>query len=1620
MERLIEGTKIKKWQIISLICMLSILFMIGGYVFYRTETDIIRRSKYEEIKAIAELKIEQILNWRAERISEAEFFANDGDIKKLLLDKRNLSENQKIFEENLLSIKRNHGYKNITLLSNNFELIHTLDDSLVEKDSKTKEEIQKVFSNKIIHITDFMRAANTETIHLDLISPIFNKDRLVIGAIVFCVDPEKFLYPLLQNWPTSSKTAETFLLKDEKDSVLFLNELRYRKNTALKLKIPKSEVDVPAVQAVLGYEGIFEGKDYRGESVLSYFTPLKRTNWYMVAKVDKSEIFSELYFRAGIITAFVIILIITTSTGLFWIYHFKQRNIYRTLWEAEEEYKITLYSIGDAVITTDKKGRIKHLNPVAEELTGWREKDAKEKELELIFKIINEETREKVENPVKKVFREGLVVGLANHTLLISKDGREYPIADNGAPIKNEKGELVGVVLVFRDQTEERKSRNEIIKLNRIYALLSNTNQAIVRIKNKQELLNEICRIAVEDGKFPLAMIGNIDKDGFEISSIVKSDNNKISNIIDKGDNAIIECIKKEIFEEDKYLVINELEKKFANCINIINERRYKSAGFFAIYLDNNLTSIFCLFSTETDFFNNEEIILLEEMSADISFALDFMKSEEKRIEGQRLNELLNFTIENSVNEIYLFNAETLRFKYANQGAINNLQYTIEELQELTPLDIKPEYTRDEFVRMITPLLNHEKIVENFRTFHRRADKTDYPVEVILQLIERENEKVFLAVIQDITESQKIEIALEESKERFKMVVDNSLDAVLLTTPDGRILNVNKAGEKIFGRTEDEICRLGRNGIIDPTDPRLEEALEIRKKTGIFYGELTGLRHDGTKFPIEVSTVLFYDKEEKEKTSMVIRDISEQRIAERMLKESEERYRTLIEISPDSIFINHNYNVIYINPSGLKLFGAERADQIIGKSPLELFHPDFHDTIKNRISRMVKENVSVPAIEEKIIRLDGKVVDVEVTATPFQFGCENAIQVILRDITEKKRAADAIKESEDKYRRLAENAQDLIYRYEFLPSRRFSYVSPSALKITGYTPEEHYSDPELGLKIIHPEDKQLIKEMSTDAEIIKAPIVLRWLKKDGTVIWTEQRNHPIYNERNELIALEGIARDITSRILMQEEIKRNEEKFRNLFENHSAVKLLIDPDTGNIIDANRAASDFYGWTKDELKKMNMSQINMLNEEELMVEMNKVRNREKTHFEMKHKKADGSIRDVDVYSSKTIIEGKEYLHSIIHDITDKKLTEIQLQLLSRSVEQGPVSIFITDVNGNIEYANPKFCEVTGYSLEEIKGRNPKILKSGYHTNEFYKRMWDTLLSKNNFVCEMKNKKKNGELFWESAVVSPIINNQGTISHFIAIKEDITEKKKILEELVRAKEEAEKSDKLKSEFLAQMSHEIRTPIHIVTSSLAFIKEGIKNKIDEDDIELFENIEISAKRIIRTIDLVLNVSELQLGIYKLSFSVIDLDKSILSRIVSEYIQLAKQKNLELIYNYSSEQKNINADEYCVIQIFANLIDNAIKYTKTGKVEIIVSDYREDELAVEVRDTGIGMSKEFLEHIFEPFNQEYHGYSREYEGNGLGLALVKKYCELNNAKIEVESGKGIGSTFRVIFKNN
>lgn len=240
-----------------------------------------------------------------------------------------------------------------------------------------------------------------------------------------------------------------------------------------------------------------------------------------------------------------------------------------------------------------------------------------------------------------------------------------------------------------------------------------------------------------------------------------------------------------------------------------------------------------------------------------------------------------------------------------------------------------------------------------------------------------------------------------------------------------------------------------------------------------------------------------------------------------------------------------------------------------------------------------------------------------------------------------------------------------------------------------------------------------------------------------------------------------------------------------------------------------------------------------------------------------------------------------------------------------------------------------------------------------------------------------------------------------------------------QMLAAKEKAERADKLKTEFLAQISHEIRTPLNVIVSFATLLKEEVTGLISEDLLDGFSVINNEGKRIIRTIDLIVNMSELQVGAYEAILRPIELYSTILVKIVDEFKVLAREKGLELsLNNLAKEPLTITGDEYSIFQIFNNLVDNAIKYTPNGKIEINVYKNTEGNTEVEVKDTGIGISKEYLPNLFKPFSQEEQGYSRRYEGNGLGLALVEKYCEINNASITVESEKGHGTSFKVTFR--
>ncbi len=376
--------------------------------------------------------------------------------------------------------------------------------------------------------------------------------------------------------------------------------------------------------------------------------------------------------------------------------------------------------------------------------------------------------------------------------------------------------------------------------------------------------------------------------------------------------------------------------------------------------------------------------------------------------------------------------------------------------------------------------------------------------------------------------------------------------------------------------------------------------------------------------------------------------------------------------------------------------------------------------------------------------------------------------------------------------------------------------------------------------------------------------------------------------------------------------------------------------------------------------------------------------------------------------------------ITKDITKSREQEETFLKYLKAIEQSPISVIITNTQGLIEYVNPHFEKISGYTFEEVKYKNPKILKTNYLKDETYKELWKTISSGKEWKGEFNNKKKNGELYWELASISPIKNDEGEITHYLAVKEDITHIKCVEHELIEAKEKAEKADKLKDEFLAQMSHEIRTPINAILSFAGLLKDELEDKIEDDLKTCFAIMTRAGKRIIRTIDLILNMAEMKTGYFQPVFVEIDIDSKISEAIQYDFKQSASDKKLYLNYNYKSKSKTIIADEYTFDEIIKNLVDNAIKYTFTGGIDVNVFDFEDNKLAVEVKDTGIGISDEYIPNLFEPFSQEEQGYTRKFEGNGLGLALIKKYTDLNDAKIEVKSKKGEGTTFVVYFNKN
>ena len=482
------------------------------------------------------------------------------------------------------------------------------------------------------------------------------------------------------------------------------------------------------------------------------------------------------------------------------------------------------------------------------------------------------------------------------------------------------------------------------------------------------------------------------------------------------------------------------------------------------------------------------------------------------------------------------------------------------------------------------------------------------------------------------------------------------------------------------------------------------------------------------------------------------------------------------------------------------------------------------------------------------------------------------------------------------------------------------------------------------------------------------------------------------------------------------QLRESEEKYRFMFANNPQPMWIYDLATLRFLEINNAAVQHYGYSRQEFLAMTLIDIRPAEDHALLLkDVELTTDAYNRGGEWRHLKKSGELIFVEIVSHLITFNGVKARHVMINDITDRKNSEMQLHKLSQAVEQSPVSIILTDTKGNIDYANPKTLEITGYSWTELVGKNPKIFSSGEKPKQEYIDLWKTISSGREWRGEFHNKKKNGELFWELALVSPIINENGIITNYLAIKEDITERKQIVEDLMIAKQKAEENDQLKTAFLSNMSHEIRTPMNAV---LGFSQLLSTQNISENEKLLFsEYININGASLLKIIDDIIDISKIQSKQLTIRRKDFDLHK-LLQELEMFYSNQSIKKinndlelHVQLLYN-KEEPFIIHTDEIRLKQILNNLISNAIKYTEKGRI-IFGYDLHDNKLQLFVKDTGIGIPTKEQEYIFDRFVQYSKKYIARQEGTGLGLAISKELVFLLGGELKVDSVEDKGSKF-------
>ena len=1014
---------VSKLLISILAFLVVVVFVLVSYNYYSFSHHY-KKMVANQLKSVANLIADDLSDWRKERLADALYVQTNREFHRYV-DSYLKAPSDTVAANRLLGfvkqLQANHHY-DFFLLSKTGKVDFVEDKNKFPISSMVSSKAAECITSKKVMLIDFYQNEYNEHIFLSLLIPlnIEGYGAPLNEVAVFRISPIDYIYPTLAIWPAPFQTADILLLRQEGNSMLFLNNTKNTTDAALRKSLPI--VDTFDENRPVYYSGrkIWTMHGITGQLYLAYSKKIEGSPWVLVTRIVKDEAYKPLLDRSILLFFIIAVFFVAIIVALFFVLHFQKLKSIRLKLESEKQlrehedlYSALLRNVPQKIFFKNRDLVYESCNePLAfelgishEEIVGKTDYDLHSKEEADKFRT---DDLRIISAGKAEQFEEEYHQNSETKTILINK-----------VPVHDEMGNVTGILGVYTDISQRKRNELQIKRLNRVYSVLSEVNQSIVRIRDIEKLNQHICDIGVTIGEYQSMWIGLLNEKKDNFVNVVKSNDSLCIEFCLKSLNRL-SCPVTKTIAHGELQVCNFTETVL--CTKNLCGQGILSSAFFPLKISGQVIGIIGFNVEQTDFFREDEVKLLSELANDISLAIEINANERERKQTEILIKIQKDRLEMAQRighigsweydpQSKIMWASDESFRIFGIALTLNSCVTLEAILECLT-------DRDSIQLALRNLIQHNEAFDmQFEVVPPNGEPNRW-VHIIAQLNNDMEDKAVrvVGVIEDITEQHGFQVALERSEEYFRLLYQQAPAPYQSLNGEGIIEEVNKAWLDRLGYEKEEV--IGHNFaefLVPQQVPLFQERFSKFKEQGVVTGIDFNLLHKNgsTVVVLEVDGRIAYDQEGNFKqTHCVLHDITEKKEAEVALRESEARYKLLFDSNPIPMFVFdlETLNFLAVNEAMVQKYGYSHSE-LLAKNLEDIRSKEDVKILHDTMVELRGEKISIYSTRH--VLKDGTIILVEITSHPIVFLDKQARLVSINDITEKILAENAVRESKE-------------------------------------------------------------------------------------------------------------------------------------------------------------------------------------------------------------------------------------------------------------------------------------------------------------------------------------------------------------------------------------------------------------------------------------------------------------------------------------------------------------------------------------------------------------------------------------------------------------------------------